>query len=366
MCLYPTMIKNRKYTPTVKNGGVVPVIKDIRTAYVAIGCQKCMECRKQKQREWQVRLQEEIRADKRGKFVTMTFSDESLNKIQRKVEKKRKKAWKELEVMIGKKKKYTPLTGYELDNEIATYAVRKFLERWRSKHKTSVKHWLVTELGQTNTERLHIHGIIWTDKSQDEVTKRWKYGNVNKMEQNWSINYCTERTVNYIVKYISKPDQLHKEYNPKILTSAGIGKKYIERPDSKLNKFNGEKTDEMYRTRQGLKLPLPIYYRNKIYTEEQKEQLWIQLLDKEKRYINGIEVDVSQNEDDYYAVLKEQRSINKRLGYGTNELKWNRKVYEESRRNIKMIARLRKERNSEKTPTRTDITVSQDIKDTWK
>ena len=37
--------------------------------------------RKKKRREWQVRLQEEIRQDKRGKFVTLSFSDESLIKL---------------------------------------------------------------------------------------------------------------------------------------------------------------------------------------------------------------------------------------------------------------------------------------------
>ena len=40
--------------------------------------------------------------------------------------------------------------------------IKAYIERWRKEFKRSVRHWLITELGQTNTEHLHIHGIIWT------------------------------------------------------------------------------------------------------------------------------------------------------------------------------------------------------------
>ena len=61
MCLYPKLIANPKYSATKKNGGVIPKMKDKRVGYVPIGCGKCMECTKQKARDWSVRLQEEIR-----------------------------------------------------------------------------------------------------------------------------------------------------------------------------------------------------------------------------------------------------------------------------------------------------------------
>ncbi len=105
-----------------------------------VGCGRCMECRKQKAREWAVRLQEEIKINKNAKFVTLTFSDEAISKIEEEIK---------------------GLTGYERDNEVATRAVRKYLERWRKKYKKSQRHWLVTELGQTKTERVHIHGLMW-------------------------------------------------------------------------------------------------------------------------------------------------------------------------------------------------------------
>ena len=68
-----------------KNGGEIPVVPDQRVLWVPVGCGKCMECRKQKTRQWQVRLQEDIRTNKNGKFVTFTFSDEELNKLENEI-----------------------------------------------------------------------------------------------------------------------------------------------------------------------------------------------------------------------------------------------------------------------------------------
>ena len=53
MCYYSQLIKNPKYTPNKKNGGVVPYMADKRVGLVPIGCGECKECRKAKQREWQ-------------------------------------------------------------------------------------------------------------------------------------------------------------------------------------------------------------------------------------------------------------------------------------------------------------------------
>lgn len=305
MCLYPKILKNKKYVANKKNKGIVPQVKDKRVLYVPVACGNCMECRKQKARQWQVRLSEEVRTRKDGKMVTLTLSEDSINEL----------------------KKGIDLDGYDLDNEIAKKAVRRYLERWRKKYKKSCRHWFVTELGQTNTERVHIHGIMWTDEVED-ITKIWKYGNT------FIGDYVNEKTVNYIVKYLSKTDPLHKEYKSRVFTSAGIGKGYMDRMDSKNNKYKEGGTKEAYVTRTGVKLNLPIYYRNKLYTEEEREKLWLEKLDKEERWVNGVRIDVSKGDEEYWAVLKAAREKNKRLGYGDNEINWERRRYERNRRNM--------------------------------
>ena len=83
MCLFPKLIKNKKYCITKKNGGVIPAVNDKRALYVAVGCGRCMECLKQKARDWNVRLLEDIRKHTNGVFVTLTFNEYSYNKLSK-------------------------------------------------------------------------------------------------------------------------------------------------------------------------------------------------------------------------------------------------------------------------------------------
>ncbi|AXH73044.1 MAG: replication initiator protein [Microviridae sp.] len=329
MCLYPRLIDNRKYKVTKKNGGNVPKKKDPRVSMVPVGCGKCIECRKQRGRGWSLRLQEEVRNNKNGHFITLTFSTEGLKEIAEKIHK------------IG------PMEGYILDNEIATVAIREFLEKWRHRYGKSLKHWFITELGQTKTEHIHIHGIIWTRQkaSKEQVKKaigeQWNKGMI------WVGDYCTEQTVNYVIKYVTKTDPLHKEYTPKVLTSPGIGAGYMERKDSKRNKYNGDKTKEEYVTRQGYKIAMPTYWRNKIYSEEEREQLWINRLEKKERYVMGTRIDISQGDKEYWATVEYARAKNARLGYGNDEKDWDRINYENQRRKLIQEKRIGKEANKE-------------------
>lgn len=306
MCLYPKLIKNPKYKPNKKNGGQVPPVSDSRTLYIPVGCQKCMECKKQKARQWQVRLSEEIKTDTSGKFVVLTFSDESIQKLK--------------EISSG-------IEGYELDNEIAKIGMRRFLERWRKKHKKSVKHWCVTELGQERTENIHIHGIIFTDEIED-IKSLWQYGIV------FIGGYVNESSVAYMTKYVNKIDPIHQEYNPKILTSAGIGSDWINGQEAIRNRYKEGGTNESYTYRTGLKGNLPTYYRNKIYTEEEREKLWIKKIEEKVRYVNGFKIDISNGEEQYWRSIEHARKKNARLGYGNNEDNWERKQYERDRRNM--------------------------------
>lgn len=333
MCLFPKLITNKKYTKTKKNGGVIPPILDSRVTKVPVGCGKCMECRKQKSSEWQVRLSYEVNKHRNGKFITLTFNDQSITELGN---------------------LFPNLEGYPLDNKIATIAVRRFLERWRKKFKTSVKHWFITELGHRGTENLHIHGIIWTDVHADTVQKLWNYGFIWKgYETEEKINgwskklYVNQATVNYITKYINKQDAKHKNYIPKILVSNGIGSGYDLSYNGRNNQYKGDTTNETYRVANGKKVSLPRYYRNKIYTDEEKEKLWLQKLDSNKRWIMGIEVDGNNNKA-YHSLWKEAVKRNKQLGYGDDTKNSDEAIAEQERR--KELMEKRKQRLLKQPP----------------
>lgn len=302
MCLFPRKFINRKYTKNQKNGGVIPPITDIRTLYVPIDCGNCIECRKKKARDWQVRLMEEIKHNKmKAHFVTLTFSNESIQELINNPED------------LVKCRKLKNMEGYRLDNEIATVAVHYFRERWRRRYGKSPKHWLVTELGHRGTENIHMHGIIWAEDIS-ELKTIWKYGYVwDGYEKNGKKeNYVNNKTINYIIKYVSKQDTLHKYYKGIVLCSPGIGKDYEKKGNAFRNKFKGEKTDTTYKTEQGYKLMLPAYWRRKIYTDEEREYMWIDKLNKGKSYVMGEKCD---NEEDAEKLRDWWRKENARMGY---------------------------------------------------
>lgn len=346
MCLYGRLILNPKYKPNKKNGGKIPPVYDIRTLYVPIGCGQCMECRKSKAREWQCRMMEDIKENKNGHMITLTLSNESYKKLYYEV------MYEELEERLkiaregGKIEK--AMDEYETDNKVATKAMRLFLERWRKKYKKSVRHWMVTELGHNGTENIHLHGIMWTDIDIKEVTRIWGYGFVwdgyNKNGRR--INYVNGKTISYIIKYISKIDFKHKEYRGKILTSAGIGANYMRGQMWKKNKYKELETEEYYRTESGHKIALPIYWRNKIYTEDQRQALWVDKLNKGVRWVNGNKIDISRGLNEYGQAVWEARRKNAELGYGNGKVNWNREEYENNKRiklNEKRINNTKKE-----------------------
>ena len=147
-------------------------------------------------------------------------------------------------------------------------------------------------------------------RESEELAKIWKYGFIwDGKRDSWGRkqNYVSAKTINYIIKYVTKVDLKHKFYKQIILTSAGIGAGYMKRTDWIKNKFNpnGE-TREYSKTETGHKQALPIYWRNKIYSEEEREKLWLQKLDKGERYVNGQRIDISENFNEYWKAIKGQ------------------------------------------------------------
>ena len=165
-----------------------------------------------------------------------------------------------------------------MDNEISRVSVRRFCERWRKKFGKSVRHWFVNELGGNFSERVHLHGLVWTGEDPEEIGKVWNFSPSNgrykgrKLGGNLYIGkYVSMRTINYIVKYLHKNDLRHREFTSKVFASAGIGNEFLKTHNAKRNYFNGRDTNEDYIHKDGTKSGLPIYYRNKVFCEEDRD-----------------------------------------------------------------------------------------------
>ncbi|QXP45074.1 replication initiator protein [Microvirus mar40] len=322
MCLYPITIKNKRFLPNKKNGGNPPKCTDHRLLYVDCDCGYCYECRKKNARQWRIRMCEELKTNPHAIFFTGTFTDERIEKLSKK---------------------------YKIEkddyNGIATKEMRLFLERLRSKNGgKSIKHWVVTERGHTNTRRIHIHGIFFHEDKQfllKLLKECWIAG------YKYNGKYVNEKTINYIVKYLTKTDLDNPEFKGKILCSAGLGKNYIKSRAGKQTKYipktETAQTRDWYIFKNGEKACLPRYYREKLFTEDERQLLWIEKQEEGYSYVMGEKIETK----DDLQIMEYKKLKRYYRDYCIRVHKDNPDDWEKKRNKNRMLRQLRKQQIQE-------------------
>lgn len=312
MCLYKKTLLNPKYLPNKKNGYNPPKCTDERFRYIEAECGKCYECRKKRAREWSIRIYENLKYEF-GYFVTLTISPESMKNLM------------EIEEV-------REIKGNE--NAIAKLALRRCLERIRKQTGKSLKHWCVTELGEER-DRMHLHGIVFGQRGAELIKQQWGYGIV------YVGKYCSARTANYITKYMLKEDVKHPWFTGRVFTSAGIGRGYVFGNRIR-NKFRGEETDDRYQAANGQMISMPKYYKNKLYSDEEREIIWGYKQKDKYTYIHGEKI--SKDDESTIKNLTEyyRRVINKTMM--DNPEDWEKRKRENKRqRRAEGYRKIRKE-----------------------
>lgn len=267
MCIYFYTLENKKD----KHGKPW-------TRFVTAKCGKCPECRRARAREWQQRLDAELRfskSEQKPRFITFTFTDEKLAE-------------------------YNTDGDYEKENLM----VKKEVELWRkrlSKAKVKQRHWMITEHGQDKdkSERIHIHGIIWAD-DWDAIAEKWQAGFAD-------IGEIRPSTIGYLIKYVHKEPEVKKDYQPIVLCTPGIGKCYVNKESQYRHRWRGENTNYQYILENGLKVELCDYYKKKFYTENQLVERRRIIWESKKLWVSGIEYDMNTE--------KGRREMNEKLTY---------------------------------------------------
>ena len=95
--------------------------------------------------------------------------------------------------------------------------------------------------------------------------------------------------------------------------------------NAKNNEYRGKDTNTTYRLPNGAKINLPTYYKNKLYTEEEKEELWKAKLDKGKVYVMGEECDIDDQESYTKLLQYHQARAKKIMRY--DEIQWEKEKY---------------------------------------
>lgn len=210
--------------------------------HVPVPCGRCPICRKRRVNEWVFRMQKEDEVSTSSHFITLTYDTA-----------------------------FVPITK----NGFMTLKkkdVQDFMKRLRKleyyrKTGNKIRYYFVGEYG-TKNDRPHYHAIIFNVTDENDIIKAWTQGQTH-------IGTVQGESIAYTVKYLDKPykipvhdrDDRQKEFS---LMSQGLGKNYLTQA---VKKYHKDDVRRNYVTgKGGHKLPMPKYYKDKIFTDEEKRQ----------------------------------------------------------------------------------------------
>lgn len=200
-----------------------------------VPCGRCLECLKLRVNSWYVRLMNEKDHSDSAYFVTYTYDEENL-----------------------------PFTENGL-MEINYKDHQDFMKRLRKNHQKTIKYFTVGEYGE-KTFRPHFHSIIF-NANPKIIEETWNKGNVH-------VGDVRSESVYYTLKYALKRATKIKKSDPwddrsleKALMSKGLGKNLITPQMIKHYKDDVSRPITMLGNK---KLPLPRYYRDKLFTNKEK------------------------------------------------------------------------------------------------
>lgn len=215
-----------------------------------VPCGKCMACLQTKRAQWSFRLREHLRISENAHFVTLTYDDSQVP-------------------IMETDEGFFPVVD-KLD-------VQNFIKRLRKATKNKISYFLVSEYG-SDTHRPHYHAIMFNldndySKATAMIQKAWSY--IHKKDgKRYPIGFIklgtvTDASIHYVTKYaITKSEYDGFGIKPFALISKGIGKSYLDRCTS-YHDGNVERSYVTYEN--GIKAPLPRYYKERLYSPEERE-----------------------------------------------------------------------------------------------
>lgn len=203
-----------------------------------VPCGKCLDCKKARVNSWYVRLLEEKKISTSAHFVTLTYDD----------------------CTLPHSNTFIPTLDYS--------DFQRFIKRLRKKYVTgkSIKYFAVGEYG-SKTQRPHYHAIMFNVENADRITEEWKkYGFAH-------IGEVTDASIYYTLKYALKNVGQEKEEidrkPEKALISQKMGLSFLTPQMVKYYKSDVTRSVTMPGNK---KTALPRYYRDKIFTQSEKNQ----------------------------------------------------------------------------------------------
>lgn len=217
---------------------------DLKNQNIPFPCGKCPNCMRRRTSGWSYRLVKEGERSNSALFVTLTYNPEH--------------------VPISK-------NGYMTLDKTHLQLYFKRLRKENKKYTNEkISYYAVGEYGTQNL-RPHYH-IIFFNANRMAIEKTWKIDNVDI--GTIYIGDVSDASIGYTLKYMTKEskipmhqnDDRKKEFS---LMSKGLGANYLTKKMIKWHKADLEK--RMYvPLKDGKKIAMPRYYKDKIYTEFDK------------------------------------------------------------------------------------------------
>lgn len=205
-----------------------------------VPCGKCPNCVARRVSGWSFRLMQEEKKSLSAHFVTLTYMNEKLPRTP---------------------KNYKTLNKKD---------VQDFMKRLRyySPKLPKIKYYAAGEYG-SETMRPHYHIIIF-NATEESILNAWQLGHVH-------FGTVSAASVGYSLKYISKKGKIPMHANddriPEFsLSSTKLGACYLT---DQVRKYHEEDIyNRMYlETLDGKKIAMPRYYKDKLYTKEQRQHI---------------------------------------------------------------------------------------------
>lgn len=235
------------------------------TDRLTVQCGKCLACLQNRRAEWSIRLFEESKEAISAWFVTLTYSDETVPKIND----------------GGLFPKYT-LRKKELQN---------YFKKLRHGNEGQIKYYAVGEYGSL-LRRPHYHIILFNVDSQADIVSAWteynKRDNVYDLKGKVDIGNVERKSIHYVTGYLIGEGFEYGKYTdetveaPFQLISKGIGENYT------IDNYTWHHYENrMYMmSDNGHKVKMPRYYKDKMFNVRQKMDFAEQMekLEMEKPY----------------------------------------------------------------------------------
>lgn len=235
----------------------------LKDTHSTVPCGVCVDCVSNKRNSWSIRLYEEQKVHNDAWFITLTYDDLHIPCFSSDTR----------EIVKGIVNVFESETKFD-SNILLKKDLQDFMKRLRKLvPKRQLKYYAVGEYGD-KFKRPHYHIIMFNlaDSSEEAhllIQQAWTLE--KKSIGRIDVAHCSPQAINYVTKYVQKNLTNKKAYlfPPFSIMSKGLGKAYIDANKNYHNDFE----KYTYTFDGGMETALPRYYKDKLFTEGEREAI---------------------------------------------------------------------------------------------